>query len=131
MLVIGAEQFKGTWGLPGGHLEFKESFEKCAQREVLEETGLQLRNPTFMTCTNTVFEHENRHYVTIFMGGLVEVDAEPRVRFHLLCSFHCGHIDDGIRPWSRTNAMDGSGPIGSSWWRGKRFEALGMNSSSH
>ena len=30
----------GCWGFPGGHLEFVESVESCAKRELLEETGL-------------------------------------------------------------------------------------------
>ncbi|KAK0545689.1 hypothetical protein OC844_007323 [Tilletia horrida] len=32
----------GTLALPGGHLELHESFEDCAVREVLEETGIEL-----------------------------------------------------------------------------------------
>lgn len=35
----------GTWCNPGGHLEFGESFEQCAIREVEEETGLKIVDP--------------------------------------------------------------------------------------
>lgn len=59
-----------TWSFPGGHLEFGESFEQCARREVQEETGLEIRNIKFVTVTNDVFtESSAKHYVTIFMHG--------------------------------------------------------------
>lgn len=32
-----------TWGLPGGHLEANESIEKCAERELKEETGIRCK----------------------------------------------------------------------------------------
>ncbi len=62
---------RGEFAVPGGHLEFGESWEDCAKREVLEETGLQLSNLRFETAVNSVFG-DDAHYVTIFMRG----DAE-------------------------------------------------------
>ena len=56
-----------TWSAPGGHLEFQESFEDCAIREVKEETDLTIENPEFLAVTNDIFEDEDKHYVTIFM----------------------------------------------------------------
>ncbi|PQE18072.1 NUDIX hydrolase domain protein [Rutstroemia sp. NJR-2017a BVV2] len=56
-----------TWGLPGGHLEFGESFEECAEREVKEETGLTVTETQFLTATNDVMEEDGKHYVTVFM----------------------------------------------------------------
>lgn len=68
--------FTETWGLPGGHLEYKESFEECAARETLEETGLQIHNTKFLTTTNDFHEKEQRHGVTMFMTAeLVDANA--------------------------------------------------------
>ena len=59
----------GTYALPGGHLEFGEAFEECAARETMEEAGVQIRDPRFLTATNSVFSGKDRgsHYVTIFV----------------------------------------------------------------
>lgn len=57
----------GTFGLPGGHLEFGEAPEDCATREVLEETGLEISQVQFLTATNDYMPDEGKHYITLFM----------------------------------------------------------------
>lgn len=57
----------GTWSVPGGHLEFGESFEETARREVKEETGLEITNIRFGAVTNDHFKSDQKHYVTIWM----------------------------------------------------------------
>lgn len=67
----------GTYAFPGGHLEFKESWEECAIREVKEETGMEVTKSKFVAVTNDIFEKEDKHYITIFMK--VECSGEPKV----------------------------------------------------
>lgn len=58
---------QGTWSVPGGHLEFGESWEECARREVLEETGVQITNVRFFAVTNDMFAEKGKHYISIWM----------------------------------------------------------------
>lgn len=64
---------EGTWAPPGGHLEFGESIEDCARREVMEETGLNIKNIRKVTFTNDILLEENKHYVTCTV--LAEYDS--------------------------------------------------------
>lgn len=60
---------KGTWTIPGGSLEFGETLEECAKREIMEECGISLKNVKQLTATNDVFEDLGKHYVSIHMHG--------------------------------------------------------------
>lgn len=72
---------KFTYGPPGGHLEFGESFEDCATREVMEETGLAITGLQFFAVTNDIFEEDNKHYVSIFMKSFpLDENAIPENR---------------------------------------------------
>ncbi len=72
----------GEYSLPGGHLEFGESIEACALRELAEEAGrdLVVTRPQFLCVTN-LRRYVPRHYLDI--GMVVEwkagepVNAEP------------------------------------------------------
>lgn len=57
----------GTWQFPGGHLEYGESIEACARRELFEETGLSIVNLHMGPFTNDFFKDEQKHYVTLFV----------------------------------------------------------------
>ncbi len=56
------------WATPSGHLEFGETFEQCAIREVNEETDLIISNPKFVEITSDIFTEESKHYVSIFLS---------------------------------------------------------------
>lgn len=58
---------KDTWSVPGGYLEYGETFEHCAKREVMEETGVKVKNLRLYTTVNNVFHNEKNHSITIFM----------------------------------------------------------------
>jgi 8-oxo-dGTP diphosphatase len=65
-----------SFGPPGGHLEFGESIEECAIREVFEETSVKIENPEFLAVTNDIFESENKHYLSIFMKASCRQNQE-------------------------------------------------------
>lgn len=73
---------ENTWSFPGGHLEFKESWEECSIRETKEETNIEIDNLEMIGVTNDIFEKENKHYITIFMradyksGELVRMEPD-------------------------------------------------------
>lgn len=47
MLLRAKEPNKGKWNGVGGKIEFNETPKESCTREVLEETGLKLKNPLF------------------------------------------------------------------------------------
>lgn len=73
-----AKHGEATWSLPGGHLEFGESWEECAIREVAEETGLSIDHPRFVGVTNDLFPSTSKHYVTLFLKVAIK-NGDPKV----------------------------------------------------
>jgi 8-oxo-dGTP diphosphatase len=66
----------GKWTMPGGKLDFGETFEDGAKREVVEETGIKVGNINII-CVNQDMV-EDAHFVTV---GLFceDFSGEPKV----------------------------------------------------
>jgi 8-oxo-dGTP diphosphatase len=67
---------EGTWSPAGGHLEYGETIEECAKRELLEETGLKALSVKLGSWTNDVID--SKHYITIF-ALVEEFEGDPQL----------------------------------------------------
>ena len=67
----------GEYAWPGGHMEYMESFEGCAKREVQEETGMEIENIRFLRLLN-LKNYAPKHYVDV---GLIAdwKNGEPQI----------------------------------------------------
>lgn len=68
---------EGEYAFPGGHLEFRESFENCAVRETREETGIEITDVKFLFAAN-ILRYRGKHYVHIGMIAQWK-GGEPKV----------------------------------------------------
>ena len=66
----------GEWCLPGGKLDFGETLEEGAIREVKEETGILIKNPHVISVHNCKNEHA--HFLTVGLAA-IEWEGEPEV----------------------------------------------------
>ena len=75
----GKEWARGLWGLPGGRVDPGESFLDAAHRELLEETGLEVR-PLGMTRVMRYTSQTGAHVLRVNLvgdlaGGELRVDG--------------------------------------------------------
>ncbi len=79
----GSEPLRGHWSIPGGTLELGESLQQGVARELLEETGLQVR-------VLEMIEVFDRIYVDQEEGG---GGSPERPRFHyVIIDYFCERV---------------------------------------
>ena len=61
----GAQNEVGKWELPGGALEFGESFEETIVREIQEEFGFQIQPLDWLEPYNHLVPQEHQHWVAL------------------------------------------------------------------
>ena len=80
----GGEPLRGEWSIPGGTLELGESLEQGVARELLEETGLEVRVLDFLEVFDRIFvepsaESAGPRFHFVIVDYLCErITGEPR-----------------------------------------------------
>jgi 8-oxo-dGTP diphosphatase len=60
------ESGKVKWTIPGGKVEYGESLESAARREILEETGIRIKKLTYLRFKEAIYPQYNYHTVIFF-----------------------------------------------------------------
>lgn len=59
------------WVLPGGRIEYGESFQDCAVRELKEETNLDIKFGNVVFLSEAIAPDRSRHIINIYATGKV------------------------------------------------------------
>ena len=79
----GSEPLRGEWSIPGGTLELGESLEEGVARELLEETGIEVRVLELIEVFDRVFLED----------GVTGGDTKRRPRFHfVIADYLCERV---------------------------------------
>lgn len=75
------EPFKGSWVLPGGHVEFGETVEDALRREIAEELGVSVKVKRLVGVYSSLGRDPRGHTVTLAYliereGGEITIDRE-------------------------------------------------------
>ena len=77
LLIRKAEWPKGYYSLPSGFCDFGESLEECARREVMEETGIQIKEIRYVGSQNWPFPSQLMiGFAAEYAGGEIVVDGD-------------------------------------------------------
>jgi 8-oxo-dGTP diphosphatase len=87
----GSEPLRGEWSIPGGTLELGESLEEAVARELLEETGIQVRVLELIEVFDRIYAAD----------GTIAALAQKKPRFHyVIVDYLCERIGGEARAGS-------------------------------
>lgn len=103
LLVYGYKSKK--WGFPKGHMEYGETEEQTAQRELYEETGIYLdfnhlkKRIRFKNNIYFLVHLENSHKVNINIKDSVEIELCKWFTLNELLRLEMNECNFGLKVW--------------------------------
>ncbi len=73
-----AKNEKGKWDMPGGGVEFNETLEDAAVREIMEEHGFIIEPIELLGVTNHILKDEGQHWVAPSFISKIK-SGEPKI----------------------------------------------------
>lgn len=82
LIKRGKNPHYGRWMIPGGALEWGETLEAAAVREVREETGIEIAIESFIETIEAILPGDEGHHFVIMdfaarsIGGILKADSD-------------------------------------------------------
>jgi len=103
------------WSFPGGRMEFGESFENTAIREIKEETDLNIKitNKNPVATTNEIIS-KDKHHITLFLeavsisGELKIIEPDKFIKFEW---FEWNNLPQPLSPQAQNLIKTGYNPF--------------------
>ncbi len=74
-----AKNERGTWEIPGGSVEFNETFEQALKREVKEEIGVEIEIIELLGICDHIIPSEKQHWVApTFICKIIK--GKPKIK---------------------------------------------------
>jgi nucleoside triphosphatase len=86
LLLVQTHKWKGKFTIPGGHVELGESLQTALEREIREETNLELIQAEFLCYQEFIYDdsfYEKRHFIFFdficqVKEGVVQLNSEAQ-----------------------------------------------------
>lgn len=88
------------WSLPGGGVKAFESLKQTAQRELLEETGVQINDPVLLDIITDLSEGRSDH-VAIYYGRIIIEEYQSCSEIQQAKFFEIEKLPENILPISK------------------------------
>lgn len=75
---------EGSWCMPGGSIDVGESFRKAAEREVKEETGMDVKYEKIISVSNDIMY--GAHWITLGAKAIFNKKQQPKLMEPEKCS---------------------------------------------